>query len=454
MKNDSASAGISAIRHVMGKASRVPRHAIVTGAAWASRIVVAVIQLLSIRLLVADLGLEQYAMFALLTGLLGWYMLADLGLGVSVQNKISESRAHAMAYDAYILAAGMCAIVLLVISVIGLHIVSPYIAPRFLKGFTNHSDAEKTANFFISGAIFIGAGLGTIAYKIWYAEQRGHLANIFPALASLVGFAGILVIDKIGGSDRLYLSLVAFYMPAAILPIACLLIQAGGRVRSYAGIRRSDLKEILIRAFKFWLYTVIGTVVLQVDYIVISQTLQPGEIAVYALTTRVFGFLMFFYAAMLAALWPSFSESIARNDWDYVRRHIRMCIRFGMGFVCASTLGLLFAMPLIIDIVAPGQNVKIPILLMLLSGLYQLIRVWTDVHAVTLQSMNSLRPLWTLVPAQAVVCVGLQYLLAPIYGVNGIMIGLIGSFISTVGWGLPLAVSKHFRGSRSGTTGT
>ena len=71
---------------------RVPSHYIVTGSAWGSRIVIAALQLLSIRVLLEGLGAERYAVFLLTNALLSWYMLADMGVGISLQNYISEHR--------------------------------------------------------------------------------------------------------------------------------------------------------------------------------------------------------------------------------------------------------------------------------------------------------------------------------------------------------------------------
>src|SRR3954451_20467043 len=72
--------------------SSVPRHVVVTASAWISRIVSAAMQLIVVRILIQSLGIESYAVFALLYGLAGWYLLADFGLGFSLQNLISERR--------------------------------------------------------------------------------------------------------------------------------------------------------------------------------------------------------------------------------------------------------------------------------------------------------------------------------------------------------------------------
>jgi hypothetical protein len=60
-----------------------------------------------------------------------------------------------------------------------------------------------------------------------------------------------------------------------------------------------------------------------------------------------------------------------------------------------------------------------------------------------LQSISDLRPLWIFAPFQAILSGGFQLLLAPKFGVNGIVMGVMLSFVITVAWALPLATQRH-----------
>jgi O-antigen/teichoic acid export membrane protein len=420
------------------------KHLFVAASAWISRVIIAVVQLVSIRVLMGSLGVEQYAMFALLMGLLHWYLLSDIGLGVSTQNRISECRAREDSYDRYIAVAGLIAIVLLFVSILVLYLASPYLAQQFLQAFPEVNDEEKARNFFLTGALFIAVGIGTISYKIWYAEHRGYLAHIVPAVASLIGLLGIVLLDDSGYGDSVYAALLVFNAPAAILSFGSLIFQFARNAPALNDITFSMMKGTLFRAAKFWLTAIMATAALQIDYLVISQVLEPNEMVIYLLSTKIFGFIAFFFTSILWALWPTFAESITRGAWDSVKRSVVKCIKLGMTFVAGSTILLAYAAPYISEILAPGQDIHIPVQLILLMGAYHLLRVWNDVYTVILQSMNLLWPLWVLVPFQVAICVGLQYILAPVYGSLGIVLGLIASFILTVVWGLPLAANRQF----------
>lgn len=429
----------------------LPRHLLVAGAAWASRVVTALVLLASVRILMDSLGLENYAVFALLTGLTGWFMLADMGIGVSVQNHISESRARNQAYDDLISASGLLAVLLLFVTVIALYFISPYVAPLLLKNFPFLSEVEKTKLFFLTGALSIGMGVGGIVYKVWYAEQRGYLSNIVPAVAALVGFVGLLLVRHTPIEDRLYLNLAAFIAPTAVLPLGALLVQQL-RVRWLRrGLDHSGMKlpgtihRLMNRGLHFWFFAIMAAVVLQIDYIVMSQFLAAHDIAAYYISTKVFGLAFFVYSAILFALWPIFAEAIAKREWGLVQRYLKKYLAFGLIFMFVCTVLLIWLMPMAVGILAPKENIIIPLGFILLLGAYQIIRVWTDTFAMVLQSTSNLKPFWIFVPIQAILSIVLQWVLVPIYGLYGVILGLIASFVFTVTWALPLTVWKSYK---------
>jgi O-antigen/teichoic acid export membrane protein len=423
----------------------------VAASAWASRIVTALVLLASVRILMDSLGLENYAVFVLLTGLTGWFMLADMGIGSSVQNYISESRARNQPYDDLIFASGLLALLLLFVTVIALYFISPYVAPVLLKSFQFLSESEKTKLFFLTGALSIGMGVGGIVYKVWYGEQRGYLSNIVPAIAAVVGLIGVLLVRQTPVEDRLFLSLAAFTTPLAVLPLGVLLIQQWRVLWLRRGLERAGLKllgtinRLVTRGFHFWFFAIMAAGVLQIDYIVMSQFLAAHDIASYYISTKVFGLAFFVYTAILAALWPVFAESIAKREWELVQRYLKKYLALGLVFMFICTVSLVWLMPVAVGILAPKENIIIPLEFILLLGVYHMIRIWTDTFAMVLLSISNLKPFWIYVPIQAILSIILQWMLVPVYGLYGVVLGLIASFLFTVSWALPKAVWKNYK---------
>lgn len=423
----------------------IPHHLLVAASAWASRAVMALVQFASIRVLMSGLGLDQYAVFALLTGLTGWFMLADFGVGASLQNYISEYRAKAEGNDAYVIAAAILAGFFLVFNIAALYASSPYIAPTLLKQFPMLGDPDKEKLLFITGCIFIVSALGGLSYKVWYAEQKGYLANILPAIASLLGYCGIVVVNKIATSNQLLLCLTVFIAPMAILPLGALVVQIGARISTgFKQLNWAIFSKVLKRAGPFWVFALMANLVLQIDYLVMSQLLKPEDIVAYNLSTKIFGLAFFIYASLLTSLWPTFSEAIAQGNWATVKNHTRKYLWIGLGFMLLVTAVLAWIMPAAIHLLAPNEIIVIPVVFIVLLGAYQLIRVWTDTFAMILMSMSNIRPLWLTSPVQALLSISLQWYLAQSIGIYGIVIGLILSFLLTASWALPFAVHKHY----------
>lgn len=415
------------------------------GSAWISRIVIALVQLASVRILISELGLDQYAVFALLTGLTGWYVLSDFGVGISVQNYISESRAKGGSDAEYMAIAGILAIFFLLLTSGFVYVISPYAGPFFLRQFGFMSDQEKTKLFFSVGLLLVAGGVGGVAYKIWYAEQKGYWSNIVPALASVIGFAGIVLIKDYITANRLYLSLVVFILPTAILPLIALAYQVTGSVKKASKLNRSSFIHVLRRAMHFWGFAVMAAGVLQIDYVVMSQFLKAYDIAVYNISTKIFGFAFYFYGAVLGALWPVFAEELANRKWQAVRLDMQKYLAWGLGFMALSTVMLLWLMPVAVHLLAPTKQLVVPFMFTLLLGSYYMVRIWTDTFAMVLQSMSDLKPFWIYVPVQMILSIVLQWMLTPIWGIYGIVLGLLGSFLFTVSWALPWAVRQHHR---------
>lgn len=74
--------------------------------------------------------------------------------------------------------------------------------------------------------------------------------------------------------------------------------------------------------------------------------------------------------------------------------------------------------------------------------LYYLIRVWCDAMAILLQTLSEFSPLWKAVPIQGGLSLGFQWLLAPRFGSEGVLLGLIFFYAATVAWILHFALMR------------
>lgn len=423
---------------------KIPIHLLVAASAWAGRVVGASVQIFSIRFLMKNLGADHYSTFALLTALLSWLMLIDFGLGNSLQNHISERRAKNKNSQALIMAACFSMLGFVILTTFLLALFSGAISSSYLKSVTFLNTDGKTEILLITGLIFALTAAGNIPFKIWFAQGKGWLANIIPTLGAA---CGMIMLTTSGMSDHnhdLSHAIVYFYTPNAIISVGCLLyIWRQNKTRIRRPVFLTAWRMLLSRSWEFWLFSVLATLVLQSDYIVMSQQQDTKAIAMYAMLQKFFGLAFFVYSALLQAMWPRCAELHATENWQEMHKMSVRYIKIGMAGMLAFTLLFLLMQPFIMHLLS--STLLADSSTILLFGGYFLLRIWCDTYAMLLQSMSKIKALWLIVPLQAAISLGLQWLLAPALQINGILLGLMLSFLFTSAIVNPLTFHRFMR---------
>ncbi|MBC8945598.1 MATE family efflux transporter [Xenorhabdus indica] len=422
---------------------KIPNHLIVASSSWLSKIIIAGVQIISISYLIPLLGEDKYAVFSLLTGLLAWCTLVDLGVGNSLQNYISESRVNKESYDGLIKASIQLVVLSLIFFILFFYISSDFLSSLYLSSFGTIIDHENRNSFFIASVIFSIIGIGTVSYKILFSEFLGWKANIYNAISYILGLLSVVFILKYGIYTNVSGALMALYAPVGAISL-CYLIYRYAKISHV----KVDVKYYVIitkRSIGFLFFAFLSMLVLQVDYIVISQRLSPSDIVKYTIMMKIFSLVFFIYSAVLQALWPVCAELRVKCEWKRLNKIIIINIVFGIIFICLSTTFIYLFKAKIFNLIAKEINYALSFEVLILLAIYFCIRVWTDTYAMLLQSMNHLKILWFFVPFQAGISILSQWYLSKNLGINGILLGLIFSFLLTVFWGLPLAYKNKIK---------
>ena len=376
---------------------------------------------------------------------MGWYSLADMGIGSSLQNHISEKRANGEQYDQLIASSALLGLLYVIFFIVVLVVSSGMLGSVVLRKFDFFSYEQKRSYFVVFGFMSIAASIGGISYRIWFAEQKGYLANLTPAIASVVSFLLVVAVSISTRAHSLFWMLLAGFGPIALLPTTAFILQVAGRARETFRFDAAVVLPLFVRGLKFWLVGVLAAGVLQIDYLVMSQFLQPRDIVTYNLSSKIFLLLFFVYSSLLTAIWPVCAEASAAADWDTLLRHVWKSIAFGFVLVLLGTAVFILFRHQIIAALSPKEIIDVPVGLIMLFGLYYLLRVWCDTFSIVLQSMSYLRPFAIYIPIQAALNITVQILITKGFGVNGVLIGLIISYILTPVWIVPWVVCRRIR---------
>lgn len=419
---------------------------LVAASSWGAKAIIAFVSFFNIRLISEALGLEGFAFYYLLIGLIPIFTLSDIGLGQSLQNYVSEARAKCENYDDIISATFVMALIFATGAFIFTLICGYFLAPRFLQQFQSVSQHEKYANFYCLAIIAISTSFASFVYKLWYAEQRGYLPNLLQSLAAIFSFGLIYTLVMYWKTENVLWYIILGNLPQAVFPMAAYLPRVVRCWRRHS-VSFSSLtyRPLLRRAIGFWSFNAVAVGVLHVDYIVLSQFVSPPDIVIYTIASRVINIGILLYTGILLAVWPISAELNAKQKYNEIVSLSRKLSKYILGFTLAFTIFLLLTRDVLVGILLPDQNVILPFWFVLLLGISMLVRAWTDINAVLLQSMNETKPLLIWASMQAILSISLQIILAPLLGIYGIVIGIAASFLLTVGWALPVKLTSLLR---------
>ena len=196
----------------------IPNHIKVAISAWISRIGIAIVQIFTIRMLTSYLGEEKYAVYVILYSLLAWCNLSECGVGFSLQNYISESRAAQKDYSVYLKTAFQIIVILFITFLSIAFSFSSYLQNFLLSNYLHISEVKNVNIVLIIISIFIFLTFVNISIKILYAMQRGVIPNILQLVSYIISAILIICLNKYSSDNSfIILALLCFSVPQILV---------------------------------------------------------------------------------------------------------------------------------------------------------------------------------------------------------------------------------------------
>lgn len=417
-------------------------HHLVTLSAWASKGIIAASQLVGLKLLIDVLGAERYGIYVVIASFAGWIQLMDFGVGNALQNAISAEREKGGTVRRLI--AGLALLLPGLLLVFGGGMVALVTAADASSAaFLDIATRAGVDVLVVACLLFFASAMGGIAYKIWYAEQQGWWANLFPALAALVSLGLVFVARQQGYADFMGV-LLLYHLPPAVLALSVLCWRLWeARAEVPAAARDFGWPPFLRRALGFFAFAFSSALVLQLDYFIMAAHATVYEMVSYNIVSRLFAMVGILHTAYLNALWPVCTQLLVAGRGAEVAALIRRAVVVGAVLVLGFYVVFFAGRDEVARLLVQEDVVRLSGLTISLMAGYFLIRAWCDSWAIVFLSAGDLTPLWLMVPAQAALSIGLQLLLVRTHGVDGVIVALSLSFLLTVAWLLPLLARKR-----------
>ena len=408
-----------------------------------------VCQLVQVPLALRYLGKEAFGVWVTMGSISYLISFSDFGIGMGAQNQITE----ALGIGDGPKARRLFTTTLTFLCVVGAGLAAVGV-PVFLRlpwgALFKLQDPTLVAAvpraitlFLVLACVNIPLGL---ARRLTYATQQAWLDNLNSAVTSVVGLAGVLL----GGYFRLGFPayILATWMPVMVVCLGLLLFQwmrlPWLRAREPWFDRRA-LRGLLNLGALFGVQQLCTLVLFGAPPMLISTLLGAAVIAPYNLVQRIFNVFQMLQNAFLLPLWPAYADAKAKQDWPWMARTFRRSMVATVGIAVVPMIGIAFVTRPLIRLWT-GTDATLPS-----RGLVVALLAWNVVVALQqplgffLAGVSEVKRNTVYSLLTALVAGSLMPLLAPRFGVSGLVWGLVVGTTLFALLGSALEVWKYFR---------
>jgi O-antigen/teichoic acid export membrane protein len=325
---------------------RYRRIALTTVSGMTVRIIGSLLGLVSVPLVLGYLGKERFGLWAIITTLVAWVSLFDLGMANGLVNMLSAAHGRGEQEEAgqYLstafVALVVMALVLCLVMVICLGVV-PWGAVLGAKAIAD----EATIRWSVAAAlsIFVMSLPFSVTQQVYAAYQRTYVWNGFLLAGSVLGFLGLLL------TIRLRVAMPALIFVCGVsAPLATMAayVYATGRAMPWlrprlSKVSRSALRDLLSLSVPIFLFQVGALVVNETQSILLAHRCDLSTVASYSVGMRVYMLIIAVIQIGTNSFIPALREAFERGDHDWTTRAFARLLRVRIGIAAAGGVFLI-----------------------------------------------------------------------------------------------------------------
>lgn len=393
-----------------------------------------VVLYVSVPLTIHYLGTERFGIWMTLASLIGFLGFLDFGIGSSLLNQVAYSAAKEPRERLRRLITHG----LLLLTGLGIVLMAFLLcAARFsrLEGLfnvSNNVDPNELRTAAYTLAILIGLSLPIVGLqRVLWGLQRAFVYHFLVAAGSLASLVLLFVLAK--HHAHIYALLLATYglQLVATVPLLGFLYREGliGALDWEEFVR--DAKELLGHGVLFFILSIGGAVAWDSDYIIISNVVGAGAVAVYAVAVRMFQLVELPLQMANAPLWSAYADAMAHGSHGFLRKTLGKAVLLT---VVAALLGagILVAFHGFIIHVWIRQAVILPLYLTYSMALWIVIRSGGNAFAMYLNGVRVVIPQVVVVIVFCIFALPLKIYGAHQLGALGVVLASTGAYLVCV----------------------
>jgi O-antigen/teichoic acid export membrane protein len=399
------------------------------GAMWLSG-------LIYVPLTVQYLGPGRFGLWVAMISVMTLLAFSDCGIGYGLINHVVYATGGRKA-DSIRASISSTFAVLVILAVAGCLLfaaVYPFIPwSTLLRTATGRETREAAQAIAVIVVTFLLTLPFTTVQRVQTALQRGYETQLWEIAGVLLSFFGLLI------AIHLKAGLPALAIIFAVGPLIALvlnwLVYFCFREPSYLpAFRFVDVRlasEIVREGGYFLILQVSAVLVFSTDTFIVLRYFGQAELGEYTLVAKLFQVTPALASVWFAALWPAYSESIARGDHGWVRHILfRSVLVSGIGCAAVSFGIACFVRPVVL--LWTGTHVNPSIWLLAGFILFSCLAVCAGAVGAFLNSVKFIRRQAIVMGCHALVSIALKIVLCKYWDVSGAVWGASLAYLLVV----------------------
>jgi O-antigen/teichoic acid export membrane protein len=382
---------------------------------------------------------EEFGLWSILISLNGIILSGfDLGFGNALRNKMAQL--YTYRYDeeskTYFFSIFYWFVLSAILLTLLFYSVKPFIPWGIIFKTTNHAIVENGASLIIMGSSIFALNIAFNLYTAgFFSYQESHWNAVLNGLSKIALLAfnllfvvllqSFFAINLMTFLVTLFSSVVAF--------IAFLVVRKWQFIIVPFKTAWAKVKELWLKSAQFALLQIFSTILLTVDYFVVSSISGLDIVGEYFIVKRIYLVLASFHFAILLPIWSAYTESIESRDVLWAEKLLKKTALYTVIIFVLGVTAMYFVGNYIIFLWTGKEITNMALFIWL--GVWGFVYGWCNCFSVFLNATGYLKKQVILVGLAAVVFIPLSLLLGEKYGVLGICYSLILV-------GLPVAISN------------
>ncbi|MBW4561961.1 MAG: oligosaccharide flippase family protein [Mojavia pulchra JT2-VF2] len=380
--------------------------------------------LVTIPLTAKYLETEIFGLWLILSNLLNWISIADLGLANSLTNALAvadgkedKKMAQEAVTNTFYLMLGIALLLLFVFL-----LTSPLIAwEQIFNVSSPMAKKDIGASISVCFILFVIRLPLSIPGRIYGAYQEGYYYQIWSVLGSVLSVIGL--IGAIHIHANLPLLIASCFGTLLIGDIFSTIHLFGFRRKwlipklKYFNFRKS--RWLLNTGLQFWIAQISAILIFQTDLLIVAHLFGTSAVASYGVTLKLFSIVIYISSSFIISLWPAYSEASTRGDFSWIIKTFKMSILFSFIWsVCISSLLVIFS-PQILSLLVNKE--AIPHNSLVLAMLFTtVLNCISQCVAMLVNGLGELKLQTIVAPVSAMSNIVLSIILGNLIGVSGV----------------------------------